>query len=128
MDKFLFRRGNRLHSSQSELRKWRVLIAAAFIGTLLVAVLPVLRSTSASNPAGATITPNASAPVTWTGTGTGGGALNAPLGLIAPEDLCQEGLSCDTFTLTVGGTPADWAGKHIHIKIEWQLTVTDYDL
>jgi hypothetical protein len=48
--------------------------------------------------------------------------------LIGGEDLCQEGLSCDTFTLTVGGTQADWSGKLIRIKIEWLLPVTDYDL
>ncbi|HEX5888037.1 MAG TPA: hypothetical protein VFY61_05010 [Pyrinomonadaceae bacterium] len=128
MDKFLFRRGNGLQGSRRELRTWRALIAAAFIVTLLIAVLPLLRSTSASSPSGATINPTATAPVTWTGTATGGGAINAPLGLIAPEDLCQEGVTCDTFTLTVGGTQADWAGKLIRIKIEWQLPATDFDL
>lgn len=107
---------------------YRLGVAFCFITALLVVLLPVLRSTSASSPPGATISPTATAPVTWTGTGTGGGALNAPVGLIAPEDLCQEGLTCDTFTLTVGGTQADWAGKLIRIKIEWQLPVTDYDL
>jgi hypothetical protein len=65
--------------------------------------------------------------VTWLGTATGGGALNAPL-LIGGEDLCQEGLSCDTFTLNVGGTAADWSGKLVRIKIEWLLPLTDYDL
>src|SRR5688572_12312521 len=105
----------------------RTLIAASFVAVSLVWILPSLRNTSASGPAGATINPTA-APVTWTGTATGGGALNAPLGLIAPEDLCQEGLSCDTFTLTVGGTAADWSGKFITVKIEWLLPVTDYDL
>jgi hypothetical protein len=89
--------------------------------------LPPFRSTSASTPSGATINPTATTPVTWLGTATGGGALNAPL-LIAGEDLCQEGLTCDTFTLNVGGTAADWSGKLIRIKIEWLLPVTDYDL
>jgi hypothetical protein len=81
----------------------------------------------ASAPSGGTINATTTTPVTWTGTATGGGALNAPL-LIGSEDLCQEGLTCDTFTLTVGGTTADWSGKLIHIKIEWLLPVTDYDL
>ncbi|HEX3253511.1 MAG TPA: hypothetical protein VHS05_29025, partial [Pyrinomonadaceae bacterium] len=81
----------------------------------------------ASSPAGATINATAATPLTWIGTATGGGALNAPL-LIGSEDLCQEGLTCDTFTLTVGGTTSDWSGKLIHIKIEWVLPVTDYDL
>jgi hypothetical protein len=81
----------------------------------------------ASSPAGGTINATAAAPLTWIGTATGGGALNAPL-LIGSEDLCQEGLTCDTFTLTVGGTTSDWSGKLIHIKIEWMLPATDYDL
>ncbi|HET6851656.1 MAG TPA: hypothetical protein VFH46_04995 [Pyrinomonadaceae bacterium] len=106
----------------------RVLIAISFLVALLAAALPGLNITSASSPSGATINPTATTPLTWIGTAPGGGALNAPLGLINGEDLCQEGLTCDTFTLTVGGTQADWSGKLIHIKIEWLLPVTDYDL
>src|SRR5215213_950287 len=106
---------------------WRALMATGFILALLTLALPGFNSARASNPTGGTINPTATTPVTWTGTGVGGGALNAPL-LIAGEDLCQEGLTCDTFTLTVGGTTADWAGKLIHIKIEWLLPTTDYDL
>jgi len=106
----------------------RVFIATSFVAALFVAVLPAMRSTSASSPTGGTISPTAATPVSWTGTATGGGALNAPLGLIGSEDLCQEGLTCDTFTLTVAGNPSDWSGKLIRIKIEWLLPVTDYDL
>ena len=105
----------------------RALIAAAFILALLTLALPGFNRARASSPTGATINPTAATPVTWTGTAVAGGALNAPVG-IGGEDLCQEGLTCDTFTLTVGGTSADWAGKLIHIKIEWMLPVTDYDL
>ena len=105
----------------------RALIAAAFILALLTLALPGFNRARASSPTGATINPTATTPVTWTGTAVAGGALNAPVG-IGGEDLCQEGLTCDTFTLTVGGTSADWAGKLIHIKIEWMLPVTDYDL
>ncbi|HEX2268084.1 MAG TPA: hypothetical protein VHH35_01030 [Pyrinomonadaceae bacterium] len=106
---------------------WRVSIAAVLVTLALAIALPVFRSTFASTPTGATINPAATTPVTWTGTATGGGAINAPL-LIGSEDLCQEGLTCDTFTLTVGGTAADWSGKLIRVKIEWLLPVTDYDL
>ena len=107
---------------------WRVSISAILVALALAIALPAFRSTSASAPSGATIHATTTTPVTWVGTGTGGGALNAPLGLVGGEDLCQEGLSCDTFTLTVGGTPADWAGKLVRIKIEWLLPATDYDL
>lgn len=102
-------------------------ITAILVTLGMVIALPVFSSTSASTPTGATINPAATAPVTWNGTATGGGAINAPL-LIGSEDLCQEGLTCDTFTLTVGGTAADWSGKLIRVKIEWLLPVTDYDL
>ena len=98
-----------------------------FVALALAIALPVFTSTSASNPSNATLSPTATTPVTWLGTATGGGAINAPL-VIAGEDLCQEGLTCDTFTLNVGGTAADWSGKLIRIKIEWLLPLTDYDL
>src|SRR5215813_14827299 len=90
----------------------RTLIAAISIAVLFVVILPALRSTRASNPASATINPTDTQPLAWIGTGTGGGALNAPL-LIGSEDLCQEGVTCDTFTLNVGSTPSDWSGKLI---------------
>src|SRR5215212_187208 len=107
---------------------YRSALAAAFIAALLIAVLPALKTTHASSPASATINSSATAPLTWIGTAPGGATPNAPLGLIGGEDLCQEGINCDTFTLTVGGTPADWSGKLIRIKLEWLLPVTDYDL
>lgn len=119
----IFKLGNRFSWREAS----RALIAVSFLVALLAPGLPGLNSTSASSPAGATINPTATTPVTWIGTATGGGALNAPVG-INPEDLCQEGLTCDTFTLTVGGTAADWSGKLVRIKIEWLLPVTDYDL
>jgi hypothetical protein len=123
----IFRFANRNRFSWNARVVVRVVIAASFIVALFVAVLPTLKSTRASNPAGGTINSTTTTPLTWTGTGTGGGALNAPL-TIGGEDLCQEGLSCDTYTLTVAGAPADWTGKLIHIKIEWLLPATDYDL
>ena len=122
---FRFRRNIRFICQIGNVR--RALIAVAFVLALLTLALPGFNGTRASNPTGGTISPTATTPVTWTGTGVGGGALNAPVG-IGGEDLCQEGISCDTFTLTVGGTTADWAGKLIRIKIEWLLPVTDYDL
>jgi hypothetical protein len=106
----------------------RTVVAAVFIALLLAAVVPWFNRTRASSPSSGTIAATTTTPVTWIGTGTGGGALNAPLGLIAPEDMCQEGLNCDTFTLNVSGTAADWSGKLIHVKIEWLLPTTDYDL
>src|ERR1043165_1463482 len=123
----IFRFANRTRRPWSTRVTLRLFIAATFIIALVVGILPALRRTSASSPAGGTISPTATTPVAWIGTGTGGGALNAPVG-IGGEDLCQEGINCDTFTLTVAGNPSDWTGKLIRVKIEWLLPTTDYDL
>lgn len=103
--------------------------ALATVGlTALIAIgLPVIHRATASSPAGGTINPN-SPPLTWNGSAPGGVVPNAPLGLIDGEELCQEGLNCDTFTLTIGGTAADWSTKLVRIKLEWLLPTTDYDL
>jgi hypothetical protein len=79
------------------------------------------RSNSANPPAGSIGT--ASAPVAWDGTATGTGAANG-------ESTCVEGVNCDSFTLTVTGTQADWtnAGKRIEVRITPPATQDDYDL
>lgn len=84
----------------------------------------------AAQPDSGTLTPT-SGPITWQGTATGGGAIGDPLvGVVGPEDLCEEGLSCDTFMLTLAGPQSDWtdAGKMVHVHLEWELTTQDYDL
>ena len=99
-----------------------------FIAAFLATGLPILEKVTASSPSGGTINATSTAPLTWNGTAPGGVVPNAPLGLIDGEELCQEGLTCDTFTLTIGGTAADWAGKVVRIKLEWLLPATDYDM
>lgn len=76
----------------------------------------------AANPPGGTITPTATSPVTWQGTApgvppTGGG-----------EESCEEGVNCDTFKLTISGTPADWVAKQVKVRIQWLTPASDYDL
>jgi hypothetical protein len=39
-----------------------------------------------------------------------------------------EGTNCDSFTLKVNGTTADWASKILNVKIDWSIPVNDYDL
>jgi hypothetical protein len=78
----------------------------------------------AASPATGTIT-LVSEPVTWNGT--------AALGVSATgETTCVEQpgvhVNCDTFTLTVTGTPQDWAGKEVQIDISWVVLASDYDL
>lgn len=76
----------------------------------------------AANPATGTITPTTTTAVAWVGTATGTGATD--------ESTCVEGVSCDTFTLTVGGTQADWttASERIEVKTVAPNGADDYDL
>jgi hypothetical protein len=93
------------------------LIIAALIGLALFA--PGSRSATPSsgtlNPAGPT--------VNWVGTAGGGGALDE-------GPTCVEGVSCDTFILTLSGTPTDWTGLKARIVISSPdpSGETDYDL
>ena len=73
----------------------------------------------AANPTSGTISLS-SPPVSWTGTAAGG-TYNG-------ESTCVEGINCDTFTLTVTGTPAQWAGKRIQVAMSWVVLANDYDL
>ncbi len=85
------------------------------------ALLPLCRA-RAANPAAGTITPGTAGPLTWNGTApgippTGGG-----------ETSCTEGTNCDSYKLTISGQPADWAGKQVHVQIDWTEPGTDYDM
>ncbi|HEX7175768.1 MAG TPA: sialidase family protein [Pyrinomonadaceae bacterium] len=119
-------RKSRTLKSQSAFKALGATLGAIFVLTMVFAPLQMMTADAAS-PVSRTLSPTAAAPVTWTGTAIGGGALNAAP-VIGSEALCREGLTCDTLTLNVGGTAADWAGKLVRVKIEWNLPVTDYDL
>ena len=62
---------------------------------------------------------------TWAGTAPGGAS---PEG----ETSCVEGVTCETFRLTLSGVPADWLGKTVRIVISAPTAVdpgvTDYDV
>jgi len=86
-------------------------------------MLAVFRLGAATPPTGTIST--TSAPVSWQGSGAFG--LSA-----TGENVCVEmpgvHVNCDTFTLTVTGTPAQWAGKQINVSISWVVLASDYDL
>ena len=84
----------------------------------LCAVL-LLSAAQASTPTSGSIGSTSPA-VSWTGNATGTGSEG--------ESTCQEGITCDTFTLTVSGSPADYAGKLIAVQIQWSNQANDYDL
>jgi hypothetical protein len=76
----------------------------------------------AASPSSGTISPSTTTNVTWQGTGNG---LPPAAG---GEADCEEGANCDTFKLTISGTPGDWVGKQVKVKIQWLLNSNDYDL
>lgn len=98
-------------------RKPKLLLMLAGIATFAVFGTSPL---SAAQPSAATISVT-SAPLSWNGTATGG---SSPDG----ENTCVQGVNCDTFTLTLNGTVADWAGKAARVHIHWSLQTTDYDV
>ncbi len=97
------------------------LILTFFLFAIAITCLVAAHKASASNPAAGTIAP-AGASVTWNGFAA---TIANPT---ASEATCQEGSTCDTYKLTVSGTPADWAGKRIHIDIRWIAPAFDYAL
>ena len=87
---------------------------------VFAAVLLPLASSNAANPPSGTIRPGDTTPLAWDGPITGGAS--------ASEATCTEGVNCDTFTLTVGGAQAEWAGKVVAVRIAWLVPANDYDL
>src|ERR1700730_3369559 len=76
----------------------------------------------AASPGSVTLTPSSST-FTWVGTPVGG---SSPQG----ETTCVEGVTCDTFLLTLSGDNNTWLGKKAHVAISWDdpTGVADYDL
>ncbi|MBV9209780.1 MAG: PD40 domain-containing protein, partial [Acidobacteria bacterium] len=76
----------------------------------------------ASFPVSGSVNANDTQSLSWLGTATG------PTSLASTPSQCREGIDCDTFVLTVGGTTADWFGKEALVRIDWQLLASDFDL
>jgi len=87
------------------------LVVFAFLATGLRSATP---SAGILNPTGPT--------VNWAGTAPGGSSLD--------ESTCVEGVNCDTFILTLSGTPTDWTGLKARITISCAdpSGLSDYDL
>src|SRR6266705_2493420 len=102
--------------------------ARATLGALLLIaglVLGVLALTTtgvrSASPSSGTLGPSGPN-LAWSGTAAGGGSLD--------ESTCVEGVNCDTYTLTLSGTPTDWTGLKARIVISSPdpTQLTDYDL
>src|SRR6267143_1944231 len=100
------------------LRAWSYPRTLRVVAVLALCALPWGTARGASPGAG-TVSPTGAA-LAWSGTASGTASAN--------EGTCVEGGSCDTFTLTVAGAPADYAGKLIAVTIQWSNSANDYDL
>src|SRR5437870_5757771 len=87
------------------------LVVFAFFATALRSATP---SSGTLNPTGPT--------VNWAGTASGGSSLD--------ESTCVEGVNCDTFTVTLSGTPTNWTGLKARIVVSCgdPSGLSDYDV
>jgi hypothetical protein len=101
----------------------RTTIGALFliIGVAVTGLALFTSGSRSASPSAGTLDP-AGPTVNWAGTAAGGGSLD--------ESTCVEGVSCDTYTLTLSGTPTDWTGLKARIVISAADPTgeTDYDL
>ncbi|PYJ01382.1 MAG: hypothetical protein DMF00_05115 [Verrucomicrobia bacterium] len=74
-----------------------------------------------AQPSSGTVNPGGPA-VNWVGTAASGGSLD--------ESTCVEGVNCDTFTLTLSGTPTNWTGLKARIVVSCAdpSGLSDYDV
>src|SRR5438093_4421341 len=72
-------------------------------------------------PSSGTLNPGGPA-LNWVGTAVGGGSLD--------ESTCVEGVNCDTFVLTLSGTPTNWSGLKARLVISCAdpSGLSDYDV
>jgi len=72
-----------------------------------------------ATPSSGTLNPTPGETITWRGTATGGAALD--------DETCEEGVTCDTFNLTLSGQASDWHEKSVRITFTWPNATDDYD-
>src|SRR5437773_9857277 len=101
----------------------RATIGALFfvIGVFLVVFAFFATGLRSATPSAGTLSPGGPT-VSWAGTAAGGGSLD--------ESTCVEGVNCDTFTLTLSGTPSNWSGLKARVVISCAdpSGTTDYDV
>src|SRR5437868_13946340 len=101
----------------------RATIGALFfvIGVFLVVFAFFATGLRSATPSAGTLNPGGPA-LNWTGTAVGGGSLD--------ESTCVEGINCDTFLVTLSGTPTNWTGLKARITISCAdpSGLSDYDL
>jgi hypothetical protein len=94
--------------------------ATLIVSAVILLMFVFVDHSRSANPANGTLNP-AGPDVAWVGTALGG---SSPEG----ETTCVEGASCETFLLTLSGTPADWAGKKALVTISADVDGDDFDV
>ena len=94
-------------------------IAAA--AALLAALIPL--ASRAATPSNGSVAPTQTGATTWTG-----GVPLAGANETGGEAMCTEGVTCEQYTLSVAGAPADWTGKKVSINLKWLSVATEYDV
>ena len=98
----------------------RVTIGTLFFicGIALLCAIPLI--SRAQNPASGSVGPTGPA-AAWDGT------IILPIGgVVNDESLCQDGINCEVYTLTVTGTQAQWAGQRVRVLLAWQNSANEY--
>jgi hypothetical protein len=104
---------------------WLALYALLGLG----AAAALLAGAPGASVSAATASSGSLSPTGLTGLArTWAGAALTNVNPLADEGACQEGVNCDTYKLTLTGTPADWAGKVANVRISWTVPAVDYAL
>src|SRR6184192_165341 len=101
----------------------RATIGALFfvIGGFLVVFAFFATGLRSATPSAGTLSPGGPT-VNWAGTAAGGGSLD--------ESTCVDGVNCDTFLVTLSGTPTNWTGLKARIVVSCAdpSGLSDYDV
>ena len=90
----------------------------------LLVTIALVSSFAAPTPSSGTVGPSpGGSSATWQQ-----GGPTTPGGNVNTESTCVENVSCETFTLTVSGTQANWAGQKVQVQLNWQSSGNEYDL
>ncbi len=108
-------------STNIKTHKKLTFFSAIFALFLVAALFTPLTMIQAASPTSGSVNPTVGSSTTWNGTSPGGAS---PQG----ETTCVENVNCETYTLSLSGTPADWTGKTVKVRLDWIAPATDYDL
>lgn len=89
-------------------------LAGLLVSTALLSV-----ASFAATPSSGSLSSTTGSSVSW---------KSSAAGVTNGESTCVEGVTCDSFTLTISGNVANYKGKYVNVSINWTLNTNDYDL